>query len=114
MAWWPWTPQEPPELKLTADDLAAHASTLNRAASALLFGLAHGKYGGEVAVTEDLLKGLGVIFPPAGEVEAALEVFLFLNKLTAPSSVVPDGCGGFVPAINSRIDPKTGQFIPKG
>lgn len=94
------------------DDLKTHASVLSRAASALLYGLAHGKYDGQVAVTEDGLKKLGVVFPPALEVEKALEVFLFLNKLTAPKAVIPDGQGGFVPADNSRYDPKTGAFLP--
>lgn len=29
----------------------------------------------------------------------------------ASGAIVPDGAGGFVPASNSRFDPKTGKFI---
>ncbi len=97
---------------ITTFDVAANANTLAAMASALLTGLAAGKYDPNVAMTEKILSDLGVIFPPAGQVERALEIFLFLNKMTAPrAAIIPDGQGGFVPASNSQYDPKTGRFI---
>lgn len=96
---------------ITTFDVAAHANTLAAMASALLTGLASGKYDPEVAMTEQVLNDLGVIFPPALQVERALEIFLFLNKMTAPRApIIPDGHGGFVPADNSTYNPKTGRF----
>jgi hypothetical protein len=96
---------------LAIADLRVYASVLARAASALLFGLAHGEHGKEVEITERFLDGLGVVFPPAAEVEKSLEIFLLINTLTAPSEVVPDGRGGFVPSTNSKYDPETGKFL---
>ena len=34
-----------------------------------------------------------------------------IAKGIADGTLVPDGAGGFVPATNSRYDPKTGNFI---
>jgi hypothetical protein len=101
------------DASLTSAQVQKNLSTLSAAASAFLLALAGGKYDSEVAVTEQILKDLAVALPPAGEIEKALEVFLWLNKVTAPSAVVPDGKGGFVPAGNSHYDPKTGKFVPK-
>jgi hypothetical protein len=94
----------------TADDLEIHARTLSQAASAILLGLANGKYGGQMEVTEQLLKDLAVVFPPAADVEKALEVFLFLNKLTTPAAG-PDGHVMFMPSSNARYDQKTADFV---
>lgn len=98
---------------LTSLDVQKNLSTLTAAASAFLLALAHGKYDPEMAVTERILKDLSVALPPAAEIEKALEIFLWLNKITAPAAVVPDGRGGQVPVDNSRVDPATGTFIQK-
>ena len=96
---------------ITTFDVASHANALAAMASALLTALAAGKYEPDVEMTEKILNDLGVIFPPARQVERALEIFLFLNKMTAPRSpVIPDGRGGFIPGDNSTYDPKTGRF----
>jgi hypothetical protein len=95
----------------TAAQLQAHAQTLGAMVSALLTGLAWGKYDPQVAVDETFLTNLGAVFPPAAMAEKALEVFLELNKLTAPrGAIVPDGQGGYVPDTNSRVD-KDGNFL---
>jgi hypothetical protein len=92
--------------QVTAAQLQAHAQTLAGMASALLTGLAAGKYDPEVAVDERLLSAIGVVFPPAAMAEEALAVFLELNKLTAPRApIVPDRRGGYVPNTNSRVMP---------
>ena len=64
-------------------ELQSHAQVLSAWAAAVLQGLAEGKYDSQVAVTENLLKEAGVIFPPLLEAEKALEIFLWLNKMTA-------------------------------
>lgn len=97
---------------LTVGDVHQHAVTLSAMASALLTGLASGKYDKQVAFAENMLSELGLVFPPAAMVERGIEVFLIINKMTAPRGpIVPDGQGGWVPESNSRYDPKTGQFI---
>ena len=97
---------------LTVGDVTQHATTLAAMASALLTGLASGKYASDVAMTETILGDLGVTLPPAAMADEALKGFLFLNSMTAPrGAIVPDGHGGFVPASNSRFDPATGEFI---
>lgn len=84
-------------------------SILTKAISDLLTGLAHGKYDKQVAEVEkwiSMIPGQGV------EIEKALEIFLWINKHTAPmGKIVPDGQGGWVPESNSRYDPKTGEFL---
>jgi hypothetical protein len=101
-----------PDHPLTVGDVEQHAATVSAMAAALLSGLASGKYDKEVAFTEDMLSELGLVFPLAGAVEKALQVFLVINNMTAPRGpVVPDGRGGYVPASNSRYNPKTGEFI---
>jgi hypothetical protein len=68
----------------TVDDLEAHASTLAAMGSAVLLGLAHGKYDGQSEVTGKLLSELGIMLPPAAEAEKTLGLFVFLSKLTDP------------------------------
>jgi hypothetical protein len=90
----------------TVGQVQAHAQTLAAMASALLTGLANGKYDSEVAFTEEVLGKLGIAFPLANELDAALHFGLALNKWTAPrGGIVPDGRGGFVSFTNSRIMP---------
>jgi hypothetical protein len=72
----------------TADDLEIHTRTLSAAATAILHALAKGKYDGQMEVTGQLLRDLGVMLPPAVDIEKALQLFLFLNKLTAPATGV--------------------------
>lgn len=104
-----------PDRPLTVGDVQQHAMTLSAMSAALqklLTGLAAGKYDKEVEFTEDLLLTIGVVFPPFVQLEKAGEVLLAINRMTAPRGpIVPDGHGGFVPASNSRYDPKTGRFI---
>ena len=99
------------EAPLTVGLLVGHSATLAQAASDLLVGLASGKYDSEVAITENILAEVGVVWPPAIVIDEALQAFLLFNKLTAPARVVPDGAGGYVPSTNSRYNPKTGEFI---
>jgi hypothetical protein len=94
-----------------ADNFEMHARTFSAAASALLPGLATGKYDGRTEVIDELIKNLAVVLPPAEDAGDALETYLFLNRLTAPSRVVPVGDGGFVPSTNTHYDQKTGQFV---
>jgi hypothetical protein len=97
---------------ITVGEVQSHAATLGAMASALLTGLANGKYGPEVAFSERMLGELGVVFPPASMAEKAMQIFLALNKWTAPRGpIVPDGRGGWVPATNSPYDPATGEFL---
>jgi hypothetical protein len=100
--------------QMTVGDLEMHLTAFSEAVSNVLIGLAQGKYDKEVAVTEDMLNELSTLVPQAAIVEKGLEVFLMINKATAPDSIVPDGRGGVVPATNSPVDPKTGAFTPKG
>jgi hypothetical protein len=101
-----------PDRAITVGEVEAHAQTLSALASSILTGLASGKYDREIAFTERMLTELGVVFPPARMAERGLEVFLFINKWTAPRGpVVPDGRGGWVPESNSRYDPATGEFL---
>jgi hypothetical protein len=82
---------------ITVGEVQAHAATLAAMAAALLTGLASGKYDKQVAFSEDMLSGLGLVFPPAAMVEKGIEVFLFLNRMTAGRGpVVPDGRGGYI------------------
>lgn len=97
---------------LKVADLHIHAKTLAAIASKLLTGLAQGKYDDQVKVTEEILNKIGVLFPPAAQAEKALEIFLWINRVTAPAGrIIPDGRGGFVPETNSRYDPETGEFL---
>jgi hypothetical protein len=91
----------------TADDLEMPARTLFAAASAVLLGLAKGKYDGQMEVTGQFLKDLAVVLPPTADIEKALEVFLFLTKTAASAAVVPNGNGRYVPSTNSRYNQET-------
>jgi hypothetical protein len=95
----------------TADDLEIHARTLSAAVDAILFGLAKGKYDGQMEVTEKLLQDLGVVLPPAADIEEALGVFLFLIKLTAPAAGMTDGKGRYVPSTNLSGNHETPRFV---
>jgi hypothetical protein len=86
----------------TVGDITAHAIVLKSMASALLAAIESGKYAHDIAVTENVLGGLGIIFPPVEEAELAIRAFLFLNSL-APR-------GGGIQHGRSIIDPVTGQF----
>jgi len=91
---------------LKVADLHIHAETLAAIASKLLTGLAQGKYDDQVKVTEEILNKIGVLFPPVAQAEKALEIFLWINKVTAPAGrIIPDGHGGWVPITNSRVNP---------
>ena len=83
-------------------------SVLTKAMSDLLTELATGKYDAQVAEVENLMKAL----PGAGiEIERALEIFLWINRHTAPAGkIVPDGQGGWVPETNSKVGPD-GEFL---
>jgi hypothetical protein len=101
-----------PNTALTVGDVRQHAATLGAMASALLSGLAAGKYDSQVAFAENMLSDLGLVFPPAAMVERGVAAFLWINKMTAPRApIVPDGMGGFVPSSNSHYDPVTGEFL---
>ena len=96
----------------TVKEVRDHAFTLGAMASALLTGLAQGKYDNEVHITEQLLTEAGVAIPQFAMVEKGVELFLWINRVTAPAGrIVPDGQGGWVPESNSRYDPKTGEFL---
>jgi hypothetical protein len=89
---------------LTVGDVQHHATTIAAMASALLTGLAAGKYDQQAAFAESMLTDLAVVFPPSAAVEEGIEVFLSINKMTAPrAAIVPDGRGGYVPKDNSRV-----------
>jgi len=85
------------------------ASILTQAVSDLLTGMAHGQYDAQIAEAEKWIASI----PGQGvEIEKALEIFLWINKHTAPlGKIVPDGQGGWVSENNSRYDPKTGRFL---
>jgi hypothetical protein len=102
-----------PDRPITVGEIQAHARTLSAMAAALVTGLASGKYDRQVAFTENMLTELGLVFPPAAMAEKALEIFLLLNKMTAPRApLVLAGDGiSWVPDSNSRYDPKTGKFL---
>lgn len=101
-----------PDRPITVGEVHQHAMTLSAMASALLTGLAAGKYDKEVAFTEKMILASSIIFPEAAAVEKGLEIFLFVNKMTAPRApIVPDGHGGFVPESNSHYDVDTGEFL---
>lgn len=101
-----------PDRSITVGEVQEHAATLSAMASALLTGLASGEYDKQAAFAENMLSELGLVFPPAAMVEKGIEMFLAINKWTAPRApVVPDGRGGFVPAHGqSTFDPETGEF----
>jgi hypothetical protein len=77
--------------------------------------LAAGKYNDQISQLDKVLSVAAMIPGPIGVAalvaKKALDGFIELNRLTAPAHVVPDGRGGWVPADNSRFDPKTGEFI---
>jgi len=96
----------------TVKEVRSHASTISAFASSLLTGLAEGKYDEQVAITEKLLTEAGVAIPQFAMVEKGLELFLWINRVTAPAArIVPDGQGGWVPESNSRYNPQTGEFL---
>ncbi|MDD5305607.1 MAG: hypothetical protein PHS14_21110 [Elusimicrobia bacterium] len=74
--------------------------------------LAAGKYDAEVAQVRACIRAAVPMVPVLANVEFVLDLFLKLNRLTAPRGpVTSDGAGGFVPESNSRYDPATGRFI---
>ena len=84
---------------LTVGDVQQHAATLGAMVSALLTGLAAGKYDPQVAFAEGMLGDLSIVFPPAAMVDQGLQVFLLINKmggLGRAGPTVPDGFGGEV------------------
>ena len=97
---------------ITVREVEAHAASIAAMASALLTGLASGKYDRQAAFGEHVLSGLGLVFPPAAMVEKGIEVFLAINKMTAPrGGVIPDGRGGVIPKHGQSVyDPATGEF----
>jgi hypothetical protein len=98
---------------ITVGEVQAHGETLAAMAAALLAGLAAGKYDQQVAFTEQMLGELGIVFPPAAMVEKGIEVFLFINKMTAGRGpVVPDGRGGYV--AQSWVDDPRHKLNPDG
>jgi hypothetical protein len=99
-------------MSITVGEVQSHGATLAAMAAALLAGLASGKYDPQVAFTEQMLGELGIVFPPAAMVEKGIEVFLLINKMTAPrGGVIPDGRGGFIPEHGQSVyNPKTGEF----
>lgn len=102
-----------PDRPLTVGDVEQHAATLSAMAAALLAGLASGKYDKQVAFAENMLDGLGLVFPPAAMVEKGAEVFLLINKMTAGRGpVVADGRGGFV--TQSWADDPRHKLNPDG
>jgi hypothetical protein len=78
------------ETPFTVACVQANLSTLSAAASIIQLALV--KYDAQVAVTEQLLKELSVMLPPAADVERALDVFLWLNKATGQN---PSAGAGF-------------------
>jgi hypothetical protein len=71
---------------LTAGNVQAHAAVLSAMAAALAqlsVDLAAGDYDKEIAIGEQLLSAAGLIFPPFGEAEKAIEFLLLVNKMTA-------------------------------
>jgi hypothetical protein len=102
-----------PDRPITVGEVESHAASLAAMASALLTGLASGKYDREAAFGEHILSGLGLVFPPAAMVEKGIEVFLVINKMTAGRGpVVPDGRGGFI--YQSWADDPRHQLNPDG
>jgi hypothetical protein len=98
---------------LTVGDVQHHAATLSAMAAALLTGLASGKYDKQIAFAENMLAELGLVFPPAAAVEKGIEVFLFINKMTAGRGpAVADGRGGFV--TQSWADDPRHKLNPDG
>ena len=96
----------------TVGELQVHTEAIGQMVSTILTELASGKYDKEVALTEELLAAIGAALPPFGAVEKGLEIFLWINRVTAPAGpIVPDGHGGWVPQTNSRYDPRTGRFL---
>lgn len=91
---------------ITVGEVQAHAETLAAMLSALLIGLATGKYDPEVAFGEHILSGLGIVLPPVAAIEKGAEIILAINKMTAPRGpIVADGRCGMVPNTNSRVMP---------
>lgn len=69
-----------------------------------------------VLIVSEALKVLAMAYPPIAPAIPVLNAVITMEarKLKgglADGSIVPDGRGGFVPASNSRYDPKTGAFL---
>ncbi|HTV32743.1 MAG TPA: hypothetical protein VME69_06530 [Methylocella sp.] len=93
---------------------AKPTTTLPAEASAFLLALAAGKYEKQGAAVQSVLGKIASIWPPAAAISHGISVFLWVNRETAPKGgAVPDNSGGFVPANNSRYDPRTAVFIDK-
>ncbi len=99
---------------MTVGELQESLQELTGAASAILLKLATGGYDPQIEIAGSMLQDLTAAIPQAAGIERAVAIFLAINKATAHVSAVPDGRGGFVPSTNSRIDPRTGKFLPKG
>lgn len=64
----------------------------------------------------DLLKLGAGLFPALAAAMPVIILFIRweahkLKTGISSGAIVPDGDGGFVPASNSRFDPKTGKFL---
>lgn len=104
-----------PDRILTVGDVQQHAATIGAAVSALLTGLAAGKYDSQVAFAESMLSDLGIVFPPAAALAQGIEVFMFIDKmggLGRSGPVVPDGRGGWT--SQSWADDPRHQLNPDG
>ena len=96
----------------TAGELVIHAEALSKMASAILTELASGKYDKGIAVGKELLSGIALAIPEFAAVEKGLEVFLWLNRITAPTGPIVKGRHGeWIPLSNSRYNPETGEFL---
>jgi hypothetical protein len=83
-------------------------------ASAVLLGLAHGKYDGQSEVTGKLLSELGIVLPPAVEAGQTIEVFLFLSRLVDPAAATLENNSSFVPNAGSLSGSKTEDLVCLG
>lgn len=79
--------------------------------SQFLLDLAAGKYDKQWERVSAVLMAIGVFDPPVGEFVGVVNALLALNKAFAPTRVVSDGKGGWVPASQSHCDPATGRFV---
>lgn len=84
---------------------AMTAQEFSKEASDVLLSLARGKYDKELGLADEVLAKISIAFPWAITARRILTLLVAINKATAPSAVVPDSRGGFVPATNSRIGP---------
>lgn len=102
----------PPVKPRNIEELVVHTEAIGKVVSTILTELATGKYDKEIDTVEGILAKIAIGLPAFGMVEKGLEMFLWINRITAPAGpIVPDGQGGWVPQSNSRYDPATGKFL---